>query len=242
MAGGDCHVGQRRAHRIGHRAFVGRIGVGMQQTDRNALHALLAQHVDCGSKAHHIERHGNRAVGAQLLDHLQPQPSLDQRARLGPVQVVQYRHAKVTNLQDVAKTLGGDQCGACALSLQDRVGPDRRAMQHVRHRPPVGRQQRAQTIENSLAVIVRRGGDLVRDHAPVCRDRNEVGERAADVDADALSHSSDRVSVSLVSGLCRADQARSSAIRMHCARSPRRYGFSSSGTSGRSLPGRCTLA
>jgi len=34
----------------------------------------------------------------------------------------------------------------------------------------------------------------------------------------------------------------SSAVRIDCARSPRRYGFRISGTSGRLLPGRCTLA
>ena len=199
MADRNRHVGQRRAHRIGHRAFVRRIGVGMQQADRDALHGFAAERRDRGGDACCVERYRDRAVRPQLLDHLQPQPPFHQGTRLGPVQVVQHRHAQVADLQDVAEALGGDQRGACALALENRVGADGRAVQHVGHCPAVRRQQRTQAVNDADAVVMRGGGDLVRDNAAIRGDCHDVGEGPADVDPDALRHTSDHVSVALAS-------------------------------------------
>ena len=199
MADRNRHIGQRRTHRIGHRAFMRRIGVGVQQADRDALHGFVAQRRDRRGDARRVERYRDRTVRAQLLDHLQAQPPLHQGTRLGPVQVVQHRHAQVADLQDVAEAPGGDQRGACALALEHGVGADGRAVQHVGHCPAVRRQQRAQAVDDALAVIMRGGCNLVRDNAAVRGDCDEVGEGPADIDPDALRHTSDHVSVALAS-------------------------------------------
>ena len=46
-------------------------------------------------------------------------------------------------------------------------------------------QQGAQALDDALAVVVRGGGDLVRPHRARRRRCDEIGERAADIDADA---------------------------------------------------------
>ena len=61
-------------------------------------------------------------------------------------------------------------------------------MQHLADGIAVRGQQRTQSVDDAVAIVVRRGGDLVRDHASIRGDRDEVGERAADIDADALNH------------------------------------------------------
>ena len=135
-----------------------------------------------------IERHRDRAVRPQLLDHLQPQPPLHQGARLGPVQVVQHRHAQVADFQDVAEAPVVISAVRAPLPssmvLEPIVVPCSTSVTVA----AVRRQQRTQAVDDAVAVVVRGGGDLVRDHAPIRGDCHEVGEGAADVDADALRH------------------------------------------------------
>ena len=45
-------------------------------------------------------------------------------------------------------------------------------------------QQGAQALDDALAIVVRGGRGLVRAHPAVAVDRDEIGERAADIDAE----------------------------------------------------------
>ena len=116
----DRHIRQRGPHRRGDRLLVRRIGVAVQQADRDAGDVLRAQHGDHRIQAGRIQRNRHRSVRAHLFDHFQAQPTFHQRARLGPADVVQHRHAQVADFQDIAKTPCGDQRGFRALRLPAR--------------------------------------------------------------------------------------------------------------------------
>ena len=187
MADRDRNVRQRHAQTIRDGTLVRRIGVAVQQADRDALHLFRAQHLDRRIDAGEIERDRDAAVRAQLFGHLQPQAALHQRARLGPADVVQHRHAQVADLQDVAEATRRDQRRASALALQHRVRPDRRTVQHIGDARAVG-EQLVQAGDDALAIVVRRRGDLARRDAPIVGDRHQIGERAADIDTDSHRH------------------------------------------------------
>ena len=49
-------------------------------------------------------------------------------------------------------------------------------------------QQRTQAVDDALAVVVRGGSGLVCRYDPITRDRDQIGEGAADIDADSQVH------------------------------------------------------
>ncbi len=79
--GGDEHIGQRRTHRLGGRALMRIVALGMQEADRHGLHALGGQRGDGGIERGAIERHLDTPIGAQPLAHRQAQPPRHQRGR-----------------------------------------------------------------------------------------------------------------------------------------------------------------
>ena len=110
------------------------------------------------------------------------------------------RHAEVVavvleplaHLDDVAVALGGEHADRRALALEQGVGRDRRA---VDDELGVGQQRRrsvpssaARRSRPSITPIDGSAGveaDLARRHAPFVVHGDEIGEGAADVDADA---------------------------------------------------------
>ncbi len=186
------HFGKGGADGVGQQLFMGGIGVAVQQADRDAAHILPAQHVDGGGDGMGVERRRDAAVGAGLLPHLKPQPPLHQRRRLGPVHVVEPGHAEVANFQHVAKAVGGDQRHSRALAFKNGVGRDRGGVEHFPYRAGADHvrsvEQRFQPGGDAPAVIARRRRRLVGAHRSVRTDRHEIGESAADIDADTKRH------------------------------------------------------
>ena len=89
------------------------------------------------------------------------------------------------------KPRGGDQRDARALALQDRVGRDRRAVHDLRDVVDPERaagERRLEPLGDTAAVVLGRREHLgALDRAVGCQE-HEVGEGAADVDADARRH------------------------------------------------------
>ena len=61
-------------------------------------------------------------------------------------------------------------------------------MQHIGNRAGTGRQEGTEAGDDALAIIVRGGSSLVGRYESVFRDRDQIGERATDIDADAQGH------------------------------------------------------
>jgi hypothetical protein len=90
--------------------------------------------------------------------------------------------------------LGGEEPDLRSLTLEQRVGRDGRAVddriglreQVVKVRAELGRQQ-PEAGDQPLGGIRRRRGALGDRERAVLVDDNQVGERAADVDPDAIA-------------------------------------------------------
>jgi hypothetical protein len=168
-----------------------RIGVGVQEADRHRLDALLAE-APCAAAitSSRDERHAHRAVGAEPLVDLEPQASRRQRLRLVVLQVVEHGDAQAAHLEHVAEAGSRQEPGAGALVFEDGVGRDRRRMDDAGD--AVGRglvvlDQRLQRLGDAAAVVVRRRGHLAGLDQPVVARDHDIGEGAADVDADPVA-------------------------------------------------------
>src|SRR3989449_6294701 len=73
----DREVGEMRGERGLERSLVSRVGVAVEQADRDALDILSLERLDDRGKLVECEREENGAVGAHALAHLQPEPPLD---------------------------------------------------------------------------------------------------------------------------------------------------------------------
>src|SRR5207247_402192 len=106
----------------------------------------------------------------------------------------------------VAKALGRDEPGPRALELEDRIGGDGRAVQDLAEIParePALLEQHGEPVHDGVRIVVDRRRDLLRQNAALGVEQDDVGERAADVDADAearLAHRITRGSHSAMSG------------------------------------------
>ena len=119
---GERHVGRALADHRAHLRLVGRVGVGVQEADRDRLHALGEQPVDGGGRAVPVQRRHHLAAVVHALPDLAPPPAGHQRRRALEVEVVEPREAQPADLEQVAEALGGQEAGARAATLQDRVG------------------------------------------------------------------------------------------------------------------------
>jgi hypothetical protein len=125
------------------------------------------------------------------LGHGQDPLARNERLGMMPCEIVERRAILPAQLEQVGRTRCRTQHHACAGSLEQSVGRHGRAMRDVRDvaRPHAERRER---IEHSLALIARRRQHLSRFDAAVRRDRDEIGERSADVDADGKAAHSRR--------------------------------------------------
>ena len=168
----------------------------------SASSAPTARSASAGSSARSIAA----PVVDALVDHL-AQIALDQRRRLGPGHVVEARHAQRADLQDVAEPLGGDQADARALLLEDGVGGDRGAVADLldgASRYAGLGEQLGKPVDDGTGVVLDAGGDLLGVHRAVGAEQHDVGEGAADVDADAIGrHAAHSAAFGAGSGSCR---------------------------------------
>ena len=168
--------------------LVNRVGVGVDEADGQSLDGLLKQPVKCPLDVGRVQRGEDVAAGADPLVHLQAQITRDQGRRLFPGQVVEPWHTDPSDLEDVAEPLGRDQPGPGPSELQDRVGGHGGAVNDLAHVTPAEAglaEDVAEALADGPGVVVHAGGDLLRVDVAVGVQEDDVGEGAADVDADA---------------------------------------------------------
>jgi hypothetical protein len=159
----------------------------VQKADRDRLDALLEQSPDCLLGVGRGERALHPAGRVEPLVDRDPQMTRHQYRRLLPGHVVETRHAQRADLQNVAEALSCDQAGPGALALQDGIGRHGRAVPDLRdlgRSEPAGPQDLAEAGHDRTRIIVDRGRDLLGLERAVGAQHDDVGERAADVDAD----------------------------------------------------------
>ncbi len=194
------HLGEhgvRRAHRelrtggahdLRGALLVRRVAVAVDEADGDRLDPRRLELTRRLAHAGLVERLDDRAIGGDALAHLQAVAARDQRPRLRPGEVEHVRHADAPDLQDVAEPACGDQPGGGAGALQDGVGGDRGAVQHLADRARVDRklgEQGAQPVDDRDAGVRRAGRDLALMQHAIRRHQHDIGERAADIDGDA---------------------------------------------------------
>ena len=108
----------------GEGALVAGVEVAEQQADRHRLGAALAQLGGDAGRLPGAERLDDTA-GAGALGGLEKQLWRDQWRRLRGAEPVQLGPVLAGDLQQVGEAAGGDQSGAGAAFLEQRVGADR---------------------------------------------------------------------------------------------------------------------
>ena len=193
------HVAGERKHRLGiflghdlgDAALVRRIGVGVDQTNADRAHALAAEERGGGARARLVERAQFLALVIEPAADLAHEPQRHDAVRLHPEVgvAIALGHRLTGDLQDMPEALGDDQPERVDLALQERVGGDRGAMGEARDclRSRLGViQDLFDPAHQSDSRIGRRARHLGDPHgAGAGIDRNDIGERAAGVDADA---------------------------------------------------------
>ena len=192
--GGDEGLGPFLQHDRAGALLVRGVDVGEEEADGDRLHTLVPQRA-CGlahavlvQRLQHVALrrhppllHGEAVAAAHQRARL-PRDVLHDRVVLGPL--------VTADMDDVAVAGGGDHAGLGAVVLEHRVGRDRGAVEDVGDgvgRRPAPLAERGDARRGALRGVVRRGGHLVdRALARLAIGNDEVGEGAADIDADQL--------------------------------------------------------
>ena len=124
---GDVAIGPDRGGRFQRRDLVSRIRIGVDEDDGERLAAGLPELQRGGADLIDVERLADRAIGERALIDLQPQVAVDHRDEIAP-EAPGMAAVAAAHLQHVAEAAGGDQPGAGALALQQRIGADGGAM------------------------------------------------------------------------------------------------------------------
>ncbi len=169
---------QRRAERL----LVLGVAVGVQQADR---HRLGIQLRDLPRERRGVRERRLRAVGRHPLARADAPVGRDERRRVRRAQPVEVGARLAAQLDDVLEALRGDEHGARAVALQQRVGRHGRAVRERLDLLGVRAgllQRRLDGGEHALRLVLRRRRRLGRDQ-PAPGGDDGVREGAADVDA-----------------------------------------------------------
>jgi hypothetical protein len=164
----------------------------VQQADRDRLDAFGGQLADDPARVVLVEGLPDLAVGQEPLADFAAEPPRHEGRRRIDEEVVHVVAAFVANLERVTKALGGQERRPRALALDERVGRERRAVDDGPHGACGNRrllEERTDALLDRVRRIFRRGEDLAHARGTACLvDDDEIGERAADVDAQARRH------------------------------------------------------
>ena len=161
-------------------AFVVRVCVGMQEVHDDGFATEIEQ-LRCGFlDGFFIEIHDHAAGGIHAFRHFQTQ--IAGHDRFEPSKhAVWLRPGAPADLDDVTKPLGRDHPGARKLPFQNCVGRRRGAVDDgIDFRKRCARLRECREYAIGLVFDCRRRLD---DFDAIIRDEQEVGKRAADIDA-----------------------------------------------------------
>ena len=180
-----CAFGQTCAQPRARRLLVVGVGVGVDEEDGQRLRALVAASVARGCAHLRRDRPACGCVpSASMRSSTSRRRSRSAIGTKSPHRPQVRRPVAAAHLQHVAKAARGDDADARALALQQRVGADRGA---VHDRADAGRRRpaRSRPFMKPRASSPRCDGTLAVRNVRVCFvEQEQVGEGAADVDAD----------------------------------------------------------
>ena len=179
------------AQDLGDAALVARLGVGVQQADRDRFDVLA--HKLVGERPDRVLVERDQYVAARVDPFIDAEAALarHQRRRLVHIDVVLLEAAFGADLDGVAKALGDDHCGPRTLAFDNGVGRQCRAVDdepEITRRQPGVAERAADTFEHTLLGRARRRQDLAGEQFVTRLDGN-VGKGAADIHGHTRGHS-----------------------------------------------------
>ena len=184
---GDARV--RRLDQFARALLVRRIQEREQIAHRDRLRAVGDEFRRGTPQRLLIEWHDHLALRGHLLGHRPALRAGCQEHRRDRFQhdAVQILAELVADLDRVAKSFAGDQADLRAFALEHRIGGDRCAVQEARDvacRNAEIACEMADGAQHGLARIAARGGNLQHAHRFAGAAADDVGEGAADIDAN----------------------------------------------------------
>ena len=168
------------------------IRVGIEKAYGDGFHARYIQRgIDDTVRVRLVEGPLDRASMVDAFPDFQAMRPFDQRLRFAPGEIVKQRHPEAPDLEDIGETLRGDERRRSAPFFQYRIGGDRGAVQHFGNLPAghaMLAEDRGDTVRDAEAVVIRRRGVLRGEHGAVLAKKNDIGEGAANINADAILH------------------------------------------------------
>ena len=168
------------------------VEVGEEKTDGDRFHVGLRQFLANGFHLRRVDFREHVAAGTDSLRHFHSKAARDQDLGLRVSDVVQQLRGTgdATQLEGIPKAPRRDQGRLCTPPLDDRVRSDRAAVgneTHVATRNAKGVHRFAKSRNRRVGNPLRGGGHLGNlKLSGVLIKHHDVGERAADIDADAL--------------------------------------------------------
>ena len=175
------------AEDLGDVLLVGRIGVGVEQADGHGLDATVQHGLGGAFDGGGVEGAQDFAAEVEAFADLKAVLALHEGWRLFVVEVVKAGGTVASEFEDIAEALGGDEGHVGALFLDDGVGGHGEAVADLGDLRGVDAElvdAGTDAPEDGAAVVVGGAGDLAGEDAAVVAEEYDVGEGAADVDAD----------------------------------------------------------
>ena len=168
------------------------VDVGVQQSHRDGTDPAFGDRRCRALHARRVERDEDAAVRSAAFTHDEPVFTARERLGAGNGEVVDRTTILASDLEHVAKAFGRHERDARQFEMHLPEQSIRCDGAGVRDDGEfIGRHLREQRVERREQTIFRgagRRGHLVTNDAAVAGKRHEVGERAADVDADPPAH------------------------------------------------------
>ena len=117
----DGDVRRQLAQKLAEARFVAGVAVGVQQDDRDGLHARVHQPGDGAAGAGLVEWPDDLPLHVEALVHFHPQRPRHQGWRWLPAEVVEAGHPQAPDFEHVAEAGGRDEAGAGALAFENSV-------------------------------------------------------------------------------------------------------------------------
>src|SRR3954447_8754024 len=170
--------------------LVNGVDIGVQKADRDARNLRLLQSACDLRKYTLVERFDDVAAGAQSLWHRQSQIAWHERRKPLHPDVILLEPVFVGHLHGVTETFGHKEGSLRALTLDDRIRRERRAVHDhgdVARLQARGGEDLACALQHSQLRCLWRSQELVSPMLAAALE-GEVGEGAANVDGEAGCH------------------------------------------------------
>ena len=178
-------------------ALMVRVGVGMKEAECDGADVERLDAARRLAGACLVKRAQHLACVTDPLVNLEAQMPRDDRLRLDPLEVVHAGVVGAHDLEHVPKPPGRDQRGLRQLPLEQGVEDDGRAMHEIVDlgerdgapclRPRVG-EDTLDAAQHAFLEVARRRQGLGDMHDPARVQKNQVGERSADVGGESCRH------------------------------------------------------